>query len=155
MKRKMARKYARDYEPARALVQMEKDEVPIDLRPPVYLLQNYRPSRAQQTEKQVADSIASLEAFVARPPSQLVVEVGDPCITAQTVRIPFCYAEAETCLASTNLGTFVADFTFETNYKSLVLGAQHTMTAIAAGKVFWPKVHLNGAASPVRRAPLY
>lgn len=71
MKRKMARKYARDYEPARALVQMEKDEVPIDLRPPVYLLQNYRPSRAQQTEKQVADSIASLEAFVARPPSQL------------------------------------------------------------------------------------
>lgn len=71
MKRKMARKYARDYEPARALVQMEKDEVPIDLGPPVYLLQNYRPSRAQQTEKQVADSIASLEAFVARPPSQL------------------------------------------------------------------------------------
>jgi len=51
LKRLNAKKYASTKPPGQALVEMEKDGVAADQRPPAYILQNYRPGKGVQKEQ--------------------------------------------------------------------------------------------------------
>lgn len=67
LQRLNAKKYASTKTPGQALVEMEKDGVAADQRPPAYSLQNYWPGKRVQKERNNCDCISSLLAFCLLP----------------------------------------------------------------------------------------
>ncbi|CAL1161178.1 unnamed protein product [Cladocopium goreaui] len=101
---------------------MEESGIPIEHRPEMWRLKNARPCRAEVRVKLTADCVASVQAWMAKPPDNVSIMDSSIC-NADRISILFHFKDADSFLQQNqHLSVFVADFTFETNQQSLVLG---------------------------------
>lgn len=115
LQRLNAKKYASTKTPGQALVEMEKDGVAADQRPPAYILQNYWPGKGVQKERNTCDCISSLLAFCRQPPDHVVVDRQSMVCTSEEVRIGFQFDMSEKVLGKLQLPSWVMDgFTLKT-----------------------------------------
>ncbi|CAE7269031.1 unnamed protein product [Symbiodinium sp. CCMP2456] len=121
IKKRLAKEFAKSSTPSQALLQMERDEVPVSHRPPAWQIANFRPKPERQS-KLAADCVASLQRFVNNPPQDIVVYDGS-VITDEEARIMFSFDMASDWLKQQPLSSFLMDFTHKTNAKDLLLGA--------------------------------
>ena len=124
IKRMHAQKYAASSSAAKALLQMEKDKVPENLRPSAEQLKNFRPSRAVKDHKVLSvDSLQSLKAFCEHPPEDVVIDEQPLVLTETEVRIVFHDRRALEKMKELKLSAFLCDYTLGANIKGLTLGA--------------------------------
>ena len=121
--RQRAKELAQSRTPAQAQKQMEQQQIPVQERPPAWQIQNYRPQKRQQVQKQAADCLLALRAFLQSPPETLRVDTDSLVCNEEQVRILFAVPEATEWFQTCNLPWFLCDFTMKTNKPGLVLGA--------------------------------
>jgi len=122
IRRRLAEQYAQTHTGGVALLKMEESGIPIEHRPEMWRLKNARPCRAEVRAKLTADCVASVQAWMAKPPENVCIMDSSIC-NADRISILFHFKDADSFLQQNqHLSVFVADFTFETNQQSLVLG---------------------------------
>ena len=121
VQRAYAKKYAKLESAGKALHRMEKEGVPLDVRPQAWLLKNCRPSR--QDLKMKLSCVASLKEFFSTPPDRVVLREECQVVSTEQVRTMFSFDLAEEWLSTQNLSCFSMDFTWKTNVNGLLLGA--------------------------------
>lgn len=122
IRRRLAKQYAQTHTGGVALLKMEASGIPKEHRPEMWRLKNARPCRKEIRAKLTADCVASVQAWMAKPPENVCIMDSSIC-NADRISILFHFKDADSFLQQNqHLSVFVADFTFETNQQSLVLG---------------------------------
>ena len=123
IRRTLAKQFAVSKTAAEAQKEMEALGIPQQERPPAWQLQNFRPRRAVQIQKQAADCLSSLRSFVQNPPENIRVDADSLICEVDQVRILFSVPEAADWFQTCDLPWFLMDFSMKTNAPGLVLGA--------------------------------
>ena len=123
IRRSLAKQLAVSKTPAQAQKEMEALGIPREEGPPAWQLQNFRPRRAVQIQKQAADCLCSLRSFLQNPPENIRVDADSLTCEVDQVRILFSVPEAADWFQTCDLPWFLMDFTMKTNAPGLVLGA--------------------------------
>ena len=123
MKKKYATQYAQQHSPAKALLKMKQDGVPVAHRPDVGQLKNQRPSCRPKDREFSTDCLAELQKFLADPPACIRIIQEHVVCMKKDVCIPFvCPSTHAILLQDSGLHSFVMDFTYKTNRDGLLLG---------------------------------
>ena len=95
-KQHLAKKFAANFTPRRALLHMADADIPAEQRPDLTQLKNRRPTQATSKSRVVpVRSLADLQKFLAAPPETITIFDDLVVCNEQRVQIPF----ACTCLA--------------------------------------------------------
>ena len=116
MKKKYATQHAQQHSPAKALLKMKQDGVPVGQ------LKNQRPSCRPKDREFSTDCLAELQKFLADPPACIRIIQEHVVCTKKEVCIPFVCPCTHAILQDSGLHSFVMDFTYKTNRDGLLLG---------------------------------
>ena len=124
LKQHLAKKFAANFTPRRALLHMADAEIPQEQRPDLTLLKNNRPTQATSKSRVVpVHSLADLQKFIAAPPETLTIFEDLVVCNEERVQIPFACRCLADILGSYDLTCFVCDFTYKVCQEGLLLGA--------------------------------
>ena len=118
-----AKQYAKFNTPARALLKMQEDNVPVAHRPTGVQLKNLRPVQVSQATKQISvATMGDLKNFLSDPPSCIKIHSDAVVLQEDRICIPFSIPALESTLADSKLACFVCDFTCKVCSEGLLLG---------------------------------
>ena len=107
MKKKYATQHAQQHSPAKALLKMKQDGVPVAHRPDVGQLKNQRPSCRPKDREFSTDCLAELQKFLADPPACIRIIQEHVVCTKKEVCIPFVCPCTHAILQDSGLHSFV------------------------------------------------
>ena len=123
-KQHLAKKFAANFTPRRALLHMADADIPAEQRPDLTQLKNRTPTQATSKSRVVpVRSLADLQKFLAAPPETITIFDDLVVCNEQRVQIPFACTCLADILASYDLTCFVCDFTYKVCQEGLLLGA--------------------------------
>ena len=120
LKQPLAKKFAANFTPRRALLRMADAGIPAEKRPDLTQLKNRRLKQATSKSRVVpVRSLADLQKFIASPPKTIRFFT-DLVVCNQ---VPFARSCLADILASCDLTCFVCDFTYKVCQEGLLLEA--------------------------------
>ena len=123
-KQHLAKKFAANYTPRKALLHMADAEIPPEQRPDLKQLKNRRPTQATSKSRVVpVHSLADLQNFIQAPPKNIQIFEELVVCNEERVQIPFACKCVADILSSYDLTCFVCDFTYKVCKEGLLLGA--------------------------------
>ena len=120
-KLQLAREYALQHSPARAIKKMKDAGVPAQELPSMVQLKNQRPGVKKETDYST-DCLQQLKKFLAEPPDGLCIYHDKVVCEPKEVRIPFSVSGTHEVFQDCGLSAFLLDFTYKTNRDGLLLG---------------------------------
>ena len=150
VERAMAKKYSTNSTPSMSQKRME-DEVPLECRPPMWQLKNFKPSQKTSRQQEAAERVGALQAWLQDPPEHVVVHDDSLACTRDQARIMFPFSLARDWVEKQSLPCFLMYFTWQTKRSGLVLGAARCHRAVRSEDVaLGQTAHavLPGALSP-------